>query len=456
MFERWLAQLRGGSPATLAETLPAGAAGRRMADAVALWSGLYRGRAPWRPRDGGLGLPAAIACELARQTTLELESRVTGSARARFLDGQYRRALGRLRPAVELGCATGGLALKPYPDPDGGISVDFVAADRFLPTAFDPSGRLTGAVFFETAVCGGTEYLRCEAHDWQDGRYLVQNTAFRCGPGGSRTPVALDTVPAWAGLAAQTCLEGVPQPLFGYFRVPFANWIEPGSPMGVSVFSRAVGLIRQADEQWERILWEYEGGELAVDASSDLFRLSDDGQPQLPRGKERLFRIHDVSLLEARGRFLETFSPALRDQSLFHGLDNILKRIEFSCGLAYGTLSDPQSVEKTAEEIRAGKQRSYATVSELQRSLQTALTELVGAMDLWAGIERLAPPGRYEVSFCWDDSIVTDAGAERARDLDEVREGLMHRWEYRVKWRGEDEATARRAVGEETDAPGRA
>ncbi len=451
MFERWLAPRRGQPPAA-SPPGPPGVPDRRMAEAVALWSDLYRGKPPWKPRDGGLGLAAAIASELARQTTLELQSRILGSRRAEFLDRQYRRVLDRLRPALEVGCATGALALKPFPDGEGGLSVDLVGADRFWPTAFDAAGRMTGAVFFESRCCEGIDYLRCESHDWRDGRYRVTNEAFRLAPTGSRTPVPLAEVPAWAGLSPAVCLEGIDRPLFACFRVPFANWIDPGSPMGVSVYSRVVGLIRQADEQWERILWEFEGGELAVDASSDLFRLSEDGRFRLPRGKERLFRVHDVSLLEARGRFLETFSPALRDASLLHGLDSILKRIEFGCGLAYGTLSDPQSVEKTAEEIRAGKQRSYATVSELQRALQAALTDLAGAMNLWAGIARLAPAGRYEMSFCWDDSIVTDAGAERDRDLQEVREGLMLPWEYRVKWRGEDEQTARRAIEEQAAA----
>lgn len=92
-------------------------------------------------------------------------------------------------------------------------------------------------------------------------------------------------------------------------------------------------------------------------------------------------------------------------------------------------------------------------MSELQRALQAALTDTVRAMDVWAGLARLAPPGRYTLSFCWDDSIVTDAGTERARDLAEVGAGLMRKWEYRAKWRGEDEATARRAVGEKVELP---
>ncbi len=449
MIEKWLAWTKQAARARIRPPLEAAAPDGRMAEAIALWCGLYRGEAPWLIAKGsagaGLGLAAAIAGELARQTTLELETQITGSARGEFLNSQYRAMLKTLRQAVELGCAGGGMILKPYPDGRGGIAVQAIGADGFVPTGFDSRGALTGAIFRETVRVDGVVYTRLEAHFLENGRYTVENSALRSAkPGAAGEPVSLSAVPCWEGLSEKTVLEGVVRPLFGYFRPPQANWIDPLSPLGVSVYSRSVDLLRQADEQWERILWEFEGGELAVDASEDLFRLTESGRYRLPRGKERLFRVHDVSVMEARGNFLETFSPALRDRSLFNGLNQMLKRIEFQCGLAYGTISDPQLVEKTAEEIRAGKQRSYATVTDLQRALQTALEELVDAMDSWAGLLRLTPPGAYSLSFHWDDSIVTDAESERARDLQEVRDGLMQKWEYRAKWRGEDEAAARR------------
>ena len=91
MFERWLAQIRGQTSAAASP-----AAEDRMAEAVALWGGLYRGQAPWLAKGGGLELPAAIACELARQTTLELESRVDGAVSGRAVSSSADAAAARL------------------------------------------------------------------------------------------------------------------------------------------------------------------------------------------------------------------------------------------------------------------------------------------------------------------------------------------------------------------------
>lgn len=59
--------------------------------------------------------------------------------------------------------------------------------------------------------------------------------------------------------------------------------------------------------------------------------------------------------------------------------------------------------------------------------------------------KRLPDEGEIRVSF--DDSIISDTAAEKTQDLAEL--GLtLAPWEYRVKWYGEDEATARRRCKE--------
>lgn len=123
--------------------------------------------------------------------------------------------------------------------------------------------------------------------------------------------------------------------------------------------------------------------------------------------------------------------------------------MEFNAGLAYGTLSDPQTVEKTAEEIKASKQRSYSTVRAMQTALQSALADLVYAMDVWTTIGGLAPAGEYEVTFVWDDSIVTDTDKEFAQRLQMVSAGVMRADELRQWYLGESEEEAKKNVPEQ-------
>lgn len=390
-----------------------------MQTAIDAWALMFQDRAAWLDKNTqSLGLPAAIAGEIARLTTVELESTVEGSARADYLQAEYQDLLDSLRTNAEVAAAGGGLVFKPYVDGEH-IAVDCVPAWRFLPTAFNSRGEVTGAVFVEQVTKGKTYYTRMEHHQLTDEGYTICNLAFMSSTSAAiGTQCNLAAVDEWADLEPEltikykdgTAPEGV---LFAYFKMPFANNIDSASPLGVSVYSRAVGLIEQADKQYSRILWEYEGSELAIDASEGA--LKPDGKPSmLPERRKRLFRELGIDQGQS-GDLYEVFSPTIRDTSLFNGLDKLLKRIEFNCYLSYGTLSDPQSVEKTAEEIKTSKQRSYSAVCDIQKALQKALEHLVWVMDLYASLYNLAPRGEYETSFTWGDGVMENTDIEFAR-----------------------------------------
>jgi A118 family predicted phage portal protein len=243
-------------------------------------------------------------------------------------------------------------------------------------------------------------------------------------------------------------IGNIEKPLFAYFKMPFANNVDPKSPLGVAAYSRAVNLIKKADKLWSEFLWEFEGGELAINASSNLFPRDIHGNPIIPEGRERMFK--DIFDFDGEN-FLKEFAPQFRDNSLFNGINRTVQRIEFLCGLAYGTISDPGMIDKTATEINAAKQRSYSTIHDTQASLEKALRDLVYSIDALTTLYNLAPAGKYELTFQWDDSIIVDAEAERLRDREEVRDGLMAKWEYRVKWYGETPETAKKMVSSMSD-----
>ena len=431
----------------------------KMEDAIDLWTQMFLDEPPWKDEKTGketLSLPSSIASEIARLTTVEMVSTVSGSPRADFINKQYQKVIEKARTTTEFAVGIGGIALKPYISGKN-IPVTVVYAEDFFPTTFDSDGDVTGACFLDYAFDENYRYTRVEEHGFDKaGVYHIRNKCFRqqisditSGEEALGDEVPLSEVPEWASISDDVPIGNIEKPLFAYFKTPYANHIEPKSPLGVAAFSRAVSLIKRADRLWSEILWEYEGGELALNASSNLFPRDIRGNPIIPEGRERMFK----NLFDFDGEnFLQEFAPQFRDSSLFNGLNRTVQRIEFLCGLAYGTISDPAMIEKTATEINTAKQRSYSTIHDTQGNLEKALRNLVYAIDALATLYNLAPAGQYEVTFQWDDSIIVDAEAERLRDREEVRDGLMAKWEYRVKWYGETEATAKKMVSQMQDA----
>lgn len=416
-----------------------------MARQIELWAAMFENKPPWvdNKKIFGMNLSAAIAGEFSRLVTLELKSKVVGSPRGDYLNTQYQNVLDCLRRNVELGCAKGGLIFKPYVTGDG-ITVQYVQADCFFPISFDSSGNITQCVFTEQFRKNRKIYTRLEVHTLSNQFLKISNRAFvSTNEYSLGTEIGVESVERWRNLASSIGYEGVKKLPFGYLKIPLANTEDSDSPLGTSVYARARDSIKIADKRYSQIDWEYDAKEAAVHIADSLLKYDKNRDKyEYPGGKERLYRAVEYSAGARDKPLLDIFSPEIRDQSYYNGLNNQLKLVEFHSNLAYGTISDPQNVDKTAEEIKSSKQRSYTAVKEVQKATQTALEDLVEAMDFYATIYNLAPLGVYEMTFDWDDSIVVDKEKELLSMQQDAISGMIRKEIYLARKYGVTEEEA--------------
>lgn len=487
----------------------------QMENAIELWSDMYKDKAPWLHEPDGanparvtsLGLPALIASEKARMAVLEMKSEITtpteevevdnpnykepepdefgnlmpsiepktitedkpktNTARAEYLESQYKKLLKVIRVQLEYGIAKGGFVIKPYvvenkvKDEKGketsayDIEFDFTQADNFYPLAFDAAGRITEAAFVQTKTEKDVIYRRLEYHKWHNNKVDIINKAFKSSNNthdGDMTgvdlgaEVPLSSVPEWSEFKDKVTIDNVTKPLFAYFKMPLANTIDTTSPLGVSGYSRAVKLIKDADEQYSRLLWEYEGGELAIDIDRDALMDEKDSQGNthqvLSKLQQRLYRKVDLG----ESNTYVQYAPSLRDASYNQGLNTILMRIEDVCMISRGTLSDAGEEARTATELKILKQRSYQANADIQKSLEDTLRDVVYVMDVYATLYEVTPDGEYDISFEWDDSIITDVDTELSKRLMLQQNGLASKVETRMWYFGETERQAKEAL----------
>lgn len=426
---------------------------KSMEEAVKLWAECYRNVPPWVIADSdirSLNLSYSIAHEVARLVTLEFSSEMDGSPRAEYLSGAYGKVIEDSPVWVEYACALGGVFLKPYICGDK-ICTDYVQADAAAVSEFDSAGNITGAVFADRITRNGKYFTRLESHSLKGSAYTVLNKAYVSDNSSQiGREISLEAVPEWADIAPSAQFEGIKRPLFVYFGMPGANIIDRRSPLGVSVFNAAIATIEEADKQFTRSIWEFEGSELAVYTDVTAIRQDSEGNDTMPKFNRRLIKTLDFNKDDA----FNVFSPAIREQSQANGLNGLLRQIERQCGLAFGTLSDVQDTDKTATEIKASKQRSYATVSAIQDKLQQALTDYAEVLDILCTLYKLAPAGKIDQSFDFDDSLVTDSETEQKIWLQEVGAGLMSPVEYRMRRYGETEEQAAKMLPESFEGDG--
>lgn len=449
-----------------------------MRDAITLWANMYKGKAPWLKeptyadpeRVVSLGLPAFIASEKARMATLEMKSVITDgkehesdtddlNTRAGYLNNQYKKLLKQIRKQLEYGIALGGLVIKPYIYVDGNLEFSFTTADNFYPITFDSAGKLICGAFLDTFVVGSIEYTKVELHslDVQKNEITVINKAYKNNKTNKYgksdtylgTEVSLSEVPVWAHIAPETKIANVDRLLFSYFRMPEANTVDMSSSLGVSAYSRAISLIKDADIQYSTLLWEFEGGQMAIDIDRDALNVVPTSEGKYIEGdnkrQRRLYRKIDLNAEDT----YNVFNPNLRDTSYVNGLNTIFMRIEDVCGISRGVISDvTRSEAKTATEMLILKQRSFATNRDIQTALQTALEDVVYVMNVYCTLYGLAPEGEYYVSYEWDDSLINSPDEELARRLQLLNVGIENKVALRMWYYGETEAQAKAAIAE--------
>lgn len=437
-----------------------------------------------RPSNGGFD-------QFSRYNTSQFHPRNTvkelvpkgPTERAEYLNKTYqKKVVSKLRREVEYGIALGGLVIKPYvivnetvESTDENVltlntkldkadmEFDFVYADHFYPLAFNGSGDITEAAFIEHKVDKNITYSRLEHHKLfsREHRVVITNMAFKSTSDvmnnegidlGQR--ISLSQVPDWENIDETVTINNADRLMFAYFKMPEANTIDMYSPLGVSGFDKAIGLIKQADIQFSRLLWEYEGGELAIDIDRDALK-----DTEVRDNKGNVIMVQRMGHLQQRlyrpvvldnGNGADTYqpyAPNLRDSSYIQGLNTILTHIEDVTGLSRGTISEVTMTEaRTATELRILKQRSYQTNADIQGAIQKCLEDLVYVMNALCSLYDITPEGEYETSFEWDDSILVDADEELGKRMSLLQNGIMSKEELRMWYMGETERQAREAL----------
>ena len=402
-------------------------------------SNIYNNNAPWLSEEvKSLNVAKTICEKVAKAVTIEFKSQVEDEE----IDKIYQRFLKNIRTNVEYTLAKADMFFKPFYS-NGKIKISCIQGDKFIPTKFDSTGELLGAIFIDQITKGEDLYTRLEYQELNDTTITIKNIAYKGKKNTSTlgSKINLSQVEEWKEIQEETHIENVNRLLGGYFKIPIANPEDNTSLRGVPIFANAIGTLEEIDKQFSRTLWEYEGSELAIDIDELMIKKDEKGNVLYPKGKERLYRRLDLD--GERTDKWNVFSPTIRDTSLFNGLNELLRQAESQCGLCFGVISKETNIAKTATEINSSKQDYYVTVSDIQGALQTALEDLIYGIDVLMTLYKIPHKTNPDTSFDWDDSIIVDSEKKQPQSLVERNAGLIDDIEYFVQTRdySEEEAT---------------
>lgn len=309
-------------------------------------------------------------------------------------------------------------------------------ARQIVPLTYDEDTCTECAFVSQTTVRGRT-YDQVQMHLLGDGGYEIQTALFD-GHGGRVS------LPGIAPLFKTRSAA----PLFALVRPALENTHWDYGPFGVSVFDDAIGAVKLTDAALDNTYRDIWLGQKMLFLDERMLETDSSGNVVIPRERDQqLFRKTEMD--GGASRLIEEYNPTLRVDDNRTALSTGLALLGLRCGMGadYFDFSEAAGL-KTATEVIAEQGDLFRNIRKhenaLAVSIDAILTAVMSLARTVAGAALPEDPGPVEVLF--DDSVIEDTGALRRRDLEDVAAGLMQPWEYRMKWYGEDEATARRMV----------
>lgn len=331
---------------------------------------------------------------------------------------------------------------------DGNTKIRFgyVAADRIIPISAD-CGRITEAAFCSEHIVKGRKYLLLEVHVLEDGCYVIKNYWF-CIDGGVLVNEQLpDNIPP-------EFRTGSELPWFAVVSPNIENNIPYSNGLGVSVLHGAIDILKGIDIAYNNFVKDFELGGKKVFMQKSLTEVTTDGNVIAPDDVgQQLFYYLPANLTGGSSEpLIHEFNPTIRIEENREGIQAQLDYLSFVCGLGNKHYQFNAGSIVTATQYTGDKQdliqnahKHYANVEKFLLSIVRTLIDIGNRyFDLGAD-----PEAEIEVQF--DKSVIIDEAAERAQDMQDVRDKAMALWEYRMKWYSEDEETAKKMIAEIMD-----
>jgi A118 family predicted phage portal protein len=148
-------------------------------------------------------------------------------------------------------------------------------------------------------------------------------------------------------------------------------------------------------------------------------------------------------------KLVHEFNPDLRVTDNKDAVQAQLDYLSFKCGMGarHYRFDGAASGPITATQYTGEKQELKQNAAKHGIVIEQALQSIVRAI-LWAGQSILGQPVDPETAIQveFSDGYIVSDDEKKAEDRQDILNGVMQRWEYRVKWYGEDEAAAKSAI----------
>lgn len=342
---------------------------------------------------------------------------------------------------VELTFALGTGAFVEYID-NGETRIDYIRAGMIYPLAVD-NGKIVECAFASERTVRNEKQVYLNMHILENGQYVVENHLFR------RQGDLLDEMDLPEGVQPRVRTGSI-IPHFQIIKPNIVNNVDLACPMGISVYANALDQLESIDLIFDSYCNEFRLGKkrITVPVSMTQMQMEEDGTvtPTFDDADVEFYAVPAATLGGVGEDKIVEHNMEIRSEAHSTGIQDALNMLSYKCGLGKDRYDFRSGQAKTATEVISEKSDLFQNLKKHEILLNDALVGMVQAV---AELEGLSPD--VDVAINFDDSIIEDTGAEKMRFLQEISSGVRQKYEYRMKFFGEDETTAK-AMAAPSDA----
>lgn len=370
-----------------------------------------------------INFSAIFSNKLANYTISDSNMNIEGNnARVDLLNMTGQSMWKKAKKITSMAFGYGGVIIVPYVK-GGKIYYNLVPQNRLTIDKIDGE-LITGAtVLAERKVINSsvkqTIYLRWTNYKVENGNMVI--TQQYSDEKGNKIPAP----DFWKDIQEVRTITNVDRVLFGYIKSPINNR-KSNDKYGVPITYGCETTILEIKETMKQIIREYELKETFVGADLTMF----DGKNALP--KNGLWKKID----SGRDDFFEVFDPQFRDYTT--RLQELYKRLEHEVGTSYGILSEVDTSQATATEIKRSMYDTFTLCDDMRSNIEKGLEDFFYACNVLANAYNLSSQGEYELSFDWSYSLLEDTATEWSQLTYGLSKGIVKDVELR-QWLFPDE-----------------
>lgn len=244
---------------------------------------------------------------------------------------------------------------------------------------------------------------------------------------------------------------GSETPWFVLIYPRITNNLELDSPLPISIFGNSIDTLKAIDMKYDSYHVEFAQGKKRTYVSAKLnqvdektgevkntFDPDDTVVYQLPEnvginGEEKPLVVNVTDSLRAAEH-----SQAIQDELNF---------LAKQTGLGVDYYRFEKGRVMTATQVISEKSDTFRNMKKHEGILEKAIITLIQSIMFASNLctsTKFDKPKEVEVQF--DDSIIEDKTTEKDNDRKDMEAGIMSKLEFRMKWYGEDEQTAKKAM----------